>query len=58
MVKKEKVRPTLFCRDCKHAYDYHEKNLKGELFMARCPFRQWSVFLNHTTCEKLVLKNG
>lgn len=51
MAKKVKERPTKFCRDCKHAFDYHEKNLKGEFFMCKCPFHQWSKFLNHSHCK-------
>ena len=41
----------LYCRDCELAYDYHEKNVKGELFMCRCPFHKFVRFLNHDTCN-------
>lgn len=56
--KKEREVQRYFCRDCKHAFGYHEKSIKGDYFMAKCPFRKWSVFLNHTYCDKLELKNG
>lgn len=47
-----------YCRDCTHSYDYHEKNVKGEFFMARCPFSKWSVFLNHDSCDKIELRQN
>lgn len=40
------------CRDCVHGYDRHEKNLKGEFFMCRCPFFTSSRFLNRDVCDK------
>lgn len=43
------------CGECKHHYDEHEKNVHGEFFMARCPFREWAVFMNHDWCERFEL---
>lgn len=45
------------CRDCKHSYDWHEKNWRGELFMCRCRIRPYSRFLDDPECEKFELKN-
>lgn len=60
MAKKEIERPKHFCRDCEHAYDYHEKSFAtGKPFMARCPFNtKRSVFLNWDHCENIKLKDG
>lgn len=57
MAKKVKTRPTLFCRDCQHAYDFHDKNYKGDYILCRCPFFKWSKFLNKDYCEKFKNKN-
>ena len=46
------------CRDCKHSYDWHEKNQAGEFFMCRCPFQKWSRFLNRDICDKFELKGN
>lgn len=34
------------CRDCAHAYAPHETDVKGDFFLCKCPFREWSQFLN------------
>ncbi len=34
------------CRDCAHSRDPHEKDCHGEFFLCRCPFREWSQFLD------------
>lgn len=39
------------CQDCEHAYDYHEKDIKGEFFMCKCPFFTYSRFLRHDFCS-------
>ena len=44
------------CMECVHCYDHHEKNVKGDFFMGRCPHRQWAVFLNSDHCDKFQLK--
>ncbi len=40
------------CRDCDKAYDFHCKNVKGEFFMCRCPFMEYSMLMNHEGCEQ------
>ena len=44
-----------FCGQCKHHYDEHEKDVNGVFFMARCPFRKYSVFMRQDRCEKFEL---
>nr|DAF06835.1 MAG TPA: hypothetical protein [Caudoviricetes sp.] len=51
MAKKEIIQSKYHCRDCVHSYDRHEKNLKGEFFMCRCPFFASSRFLNLDVCD-------
>lgn len=46
----------ILCRDCAHAYDPHELDYKHEPFLCKCPFFQWSRFLNHDTCDKAKMK--
>lgn len=45
------------CRDCVHAYDFHELNYKGEYFMCKCHFHKYSKFLNKSYCDNFK-KNG
>lgn len=40
------------CRDCENSYDWHEKSVKGEFFMCRCPHHRFSRFLNHDGCDE------
>lgn len=57
MAKKNVVSQTVYrCRDCRYAYDYHEKNLKGEYFMCKCPFQKRSMFLNRDVCDRFEKK--
>ena len=57
MAKKVKPSETKYhCRDCKHSYDWHEKDYKGEFFLCRCPFFKYSKFLNKDHCEHFELK--
>jgi hypothetical protein len=49
-MKKEK--PKYRCRDCKWATDYHERNMEGDYFLCKCPFFEYSRFLNLDWCEK------
>lgn len=58
MAKKAQQISQYHCRDCKHSYDWHDKNLQGEFFMCRCPFHKWSKFLNRDVCNKFELKKG
>ena len=60
MAKKVKLSETKYhCRDCKHSYDWHEKDYKGEFFLCRCPFFKYSKFLNKDYCEHFELnRNG
>lgn len=40
------------CRNCAHATDFHELNHKGEPFLCKCPFEEWSQFLDlEKVCE-------
>lgn len=52
MSKKIIFQSKYHCRDCVHSYDWYEKNLKGEFFMCRFPFFEWSKFLNRDICDK------
>ena len=36
-----------YCRDCELAYDFHELDYHGNPFLCKCPFEEWSQFLNH-----------
>lgn len=56
MAKKIKQESKYHCMDCKHSYDYHEKNINGEFFMCKCPFHKWSKFLHRDVCEKFQKK--
>lgn len=56
MAKKVKEQKTLFCRDCKYSYGYHEKNYKGEFFLCKCPFFKFSRFLNRDYCDEFKRK--
>lgn len=44
------------CRDCKHAFDFHELNWKGEPFLCKCPFHKYSKFLDKDYCTNFKLK--
>lgn len=37
----------VYCRDCKFARDFHEKDYKGNFFLCKCDYEEWSQFLNH-----------
>lgn len=57
--KESKLSDTKYhCRDCKHSYDWHEKDYKGEFFLCRCPFFKYSKFLNKDHCEHFELKRN
>ena len=51
MAKKAKVKIEYTCKDCSHATDFHCKNWKGENFLCKCRFHEWSKFLNSSYCE-------
>lgn len=34
------------CRDCAHSSDYHEIGADGNPFLCRCPYEEWSQFLD------------
>lgn len=40
------------CQDCVYHYEPHEKNHKGEFFLAKCKFSKWSVFLDQPQCKE------
>lgn len=44
------------CQDCDYSYDYHEKDIKGEFFLCKCPFFEFSKFLRLDICNKFKLK--
>lgn len=48
--KKKDKKEVIHCCDCENSYDYHELNYKGEPFLCRCPFFEWSRFLHIDTC--------
>lgn len=47
MALKRNIQEEHYCKNCAHAYDYHEKGKNGEPFLCRCPFEKWSQFLNY-----------
>ena len=51
MAKKAKAKIEYTCKDCSHATDFHCKNWKGENFLCKCRFHEWSKFLNSSYCE-------
>lgn len=51
MAKKKQPETQLHCRECKHSFDYHELNYKGEPFLCKCPFHKWSKFLDRDWCK-------
>lgn len=57
-VKKTKENPNNYhCRDCKYATDFHERDYKGEFFLCRCKFFQYSKFLNRDWCSNFKHKD-
>lgn len=58
MAKKSKQFHGFYCKDCKYATDYHEKNYKGEFFLCKCQFQNRSMFLNKDCCEMFKKKYG
>lgn len=46
------------CRECKHSYDYHELNYKGEPFLCKCPFEKYSKFLDSDYCKRFEKRQG
>jgi hypothetical protein len=57
MAKKIQQKGTqYYCRDCKHAFDFHELDYKGEPFLCKCPFHKFSKFLNKDYCTNFKLK--
>ena len=49
------------CRDCKHSFDWHEKNWQGELFMCRCKHHhdgKFTKFLKDPQCEHFTLREN
>lgn len=52
MAKIKKVASKHTCKDCRHSYSPHCKDSKGVEFLCKCPFHEWSKFLNYSWCEK------
>lgn len=54
--KQVPAKPTRFCRDCAHSYDWHSKALDGHLILCRCKFDaktehgKWCKFLKDPEC--------
>ena len=34
------------CRDCDNATDFHEIGADGKPFLCKCPYEEWSQFLD------------
>lgn len=47
-MKPKKTETLVRCSDCAHSYDYHEFTAYDPRvpFMCRCPYREWSQFLD------------
>ena len=65
MAKKTAQRPSQAdkprhqCRQCRHSYDWHEKNWRGEPFMCRCPYHhegRYTRLLSSPACEHFAMK--
>ena len=57
--KKQREQPKYQCRHCRHSYDWHEKNWRGELFMCRCKFYKegkYCRFLSDPQCEHFSIR--
>lgn len=39
------------CDECAYLYDPHEIGYNGEPFLARCPFKPYSIFRRDKACE-------
>ncbi|MBR4886842.1 MAG: hypothetical protein IKU16_09525 [Muribaculaceae bacterium] len=49
----KKQNNTVDCKDCKHAYDWHEKGADGLPFLCRCRLHtKRSRFLTRDGCEQ------
>jgi hypothetical protein len=48
MKNNKKPQEKVMCKDCAHSHDQHELTAYEPRvpFMCRCPFRQWSQFLD------------
>lgn len=54
-------KPKHACRECRHSFDWHEKNWRGELFMCRCPHHKggkFSKFLDDPQCKMFELRDN
>lgn len=55
--KQAPAKPTRFCRDCAHSYDWQSKALDGHLIICRCKFDakseygKWCKFLSDPECD-------
>jgi len=58
MMKKPQNKQQYYCRDCQHSYGWYEKNYKGEPFMCKCKFSDFSKLLSEKQCGKFKLRNG
>lgn len=45
-----------YCGTCEKCYDPHSPDIKGNPILGRCPFKEFSVFLRHDTCDKYKAK--
>ena len=58
MAKNKNNQTEYRCKDCIHEYDRHEKDYKGDFFLCKCPFHEFSRFLNGYTCEHFKKKTS
>lgn len=58
MRNKKEIKKQYFCRDCAHATDFHDLNLKGSPILCKCQFFEWSKLLNWDCCEHFKLRNA
>lgn len=56
--KQDVIFSDVHCIDCAHCYDHYEMSVKGVLFMGRCPYREWAVFLFHDYCNHFKMKKA
>ena len=41
-----------YCRSCAKCYDFHSPAIDGHMILGRCPHKEFSVFLDHDTCNE------
>lgn len=46
----------LTCKDCRHSYEPHSPAIDGHMILCRCPYFEFSKFLNRDCCDKFSMK--